>query len=233
MQDMQSFVRRDQEIMASAVNHRKHLFSLLKPYLYGNVLEVGAGIGNITKMALSHPSVSSLTCIEPDVECASLLNALDAEIPFDVIIGHFPEKLPDREFDCIWYFNVLEHIENDISALSASYSLLKPGGYLVLFLPAFQMLFGSMDRLLGHFRRYNKKDISKKLQKTGFSVIVNRYSNFIGFFGWFINNRILKIGSQRRFQVFLFDRLILPLQSILERLFEPPFGQSLFVVAKK
>lgn len=228
------FVRQDQEIMSYADNYFDYLYKLVKPYLNGKILEIGAGIGNITQRVLTG-NYQSITCIEPDKNCLKQLESIKSKSgkPFDIYNEYFPEFVPDDKFDCIYHFNLLEHINNDIEALKISYQLLNNNGYLCLFVPAFPCLYGSMDIYLKHFRRYGMRNLTDKIQNSGFTIIEKKYSNFIGFFGWFINNRILKIKSQKPAQVYIFDKIILPIQAKLEKTFHFPFGQNIFIAAKK
>ena len=233
-----SFITDDQNIMTQAKNYNKYLFSLLSPYVNGNILEIGAGIGNMTDMLLTNckKQIQSITCIEQDKECYKKLEEKlsSLQIYSNSILGSFPEALDTKsQFDLICSFNVFEHIEDDNKAFVKCYNLLSPGGIMFAFVPAFQCIYGSMDQKLKHFRRYNKKEIIGKAKTAGFSVEKIRYCNFIGFLGWFVNNRILKIKSQKSNQVVLFDKIILPIQSKIEKYIEPRIGQNLYIVARK
>ena len=150
-----------------------------------------------------------------------------------ILEGLFPEVIPDNcTFDLIYSFNVLEHIEDDQKALTAAVSLLKKNGILFAYVPAFPLLYGSMDRALRHYRRYTKKGIRDKFLKSGLKILELRYYNFMGFWGWLINNRILNIKEQKSNQVKLFDH-ILPLQIKIEKRLEPFVGQNLLIIGKK
>ena len=180
--------------------------------------------------------IQSITCIEQDCECyeklARKLSSL--QIHSDSILGSFPEALDVKsKFDLIFSFNVLEHIEDDNEAFIKCYNLLSPGGVMFTFVPAFQCLYGSMDRKLKHYRRYNKKKIIKKATVAGFCIDKARYCNFIGFWGWYFNNRVLKIESQKSNKVVFFDKILLPLQSKIEKYIEPYIGQNLYIAARK
>ncbi|MDP8219680.1 MAG: class I SAM-dependent methyltransferase [Candidatus Theseobacter exili] len=231
------FIENDQKLMTDAVNYRKYLYSLIEPYINGDVLEVGSGIGNITEAVLRNKAsaIKTLFCIEPQRLCIKSLQTLSNKYKgkVNIIEGSFPSSVPNKHFNCIYSFNVLEHIENDYIALKTHYNLLSAGGYICLFVPAFPMLFGSMDHYLQHHRRYRKTQLSKQLKDAGFTIVSSRYCNITGFFGWFINNRILKITSQKRGQIYIFDKFILPIQSTFEKLIPPPIGQNLFIVGKK
>lgn len=223
--------------MSVAYNYLRFLFSLVAPFQHGDILEIGSGRGNITEMTLKYnvSKIRSMTCIEPDANCINALTKMTEKyrVEISILEGFFPEVISGNDnFDLIYSFNVMEHIEDDQDALITSADLLKPGGVLFAFVPAFPILYGSMDRMLRHFRRYTKKDIRDKFLKSGLKITELRYFNFMGFWGWFINNRILNIKEQKNSQVKLFDKL-LPLQVKFERHFEPFVGQNLLIIGKK
>ncbi len=233
-----NFIAYDQGIMSNADNYRKYLYLLLKPYIKGHILEIGAGIGNLTEEVTINDNnqIKSITCIEEDIDCyknlRSKFSTSDLELNF--ILGHFPHVKPaSKQFDLIFSFNVLEHIDDDVQAIKECYNLLSPGGVLFAFVPAFQCLYGSMDHKLKHYRRYSKKGIIEKTKLAGFCIEKIRYCNFIGFLGWYFNNRILKIESQKPNQVAFFDKIILPVQSKIEKYIEPCVGQNLYIAARK
>jgi hypothetical protein len=103
----------------------------------------------------------------------------------------------------------------------------------VLIVPAFQSLFGPIDHLLGHHRRYSKATLSRLADQAGFRVAKLRYMNVIGFFGWWLNARVLRRTEQSEAQIAVFDSLVVPIQSAVERWIEPPCGQSIFAVLEK
>lgn len=128
---------------------------------------------------------------------------------------------------------MLEHIEDDLRALSQMHALLIPRGRLVLLVPAFQFLYGSVDRALGHYRRYTRKDLLPTIQRAGFFIERSFYMNVVGMAGWFWNNRIIKRTEESGKQIGVFDRYIAPLAEFTERLVPPPAGLSLIAVGRK
>lgn len=231
------FVVSDQQIMSQANNYNSWLFGLSKPYLGKSVLEIGAGVGNFSIEILNHPNVQELTMVDIDSECinehkSNINNITDFKV--DYIQGDFAyTNLYSNKFNTIIAFNVLEHIEQEDKAFQNIYRGLCSGGFAIILVPAFQFLKGSIDKRLGHYRRYNKH-IKKRLQNAGLKVITMRYYNAIGFFGWFINFRILKRTQQSIKQVIIFDKYIFPIQKFIEKYTAwQPFGQSLYIVVKK
>jgi hypothetical protein len=113
------------------------------------------------------------------------------------------------------------------------YSIMQEGGKLLLLVPAFQPLYGTIDRLVGHYRRYDKSALQKKMIGAGFDVREAFYMNCLAFFGWFMNNRVFKKREESPTQVKLYDRLIVPWLRMVERIIHPPFGLSIVVIAEK
>jgi SAM-dependent methyltransferase len=126
--------------------------------------------------------------------------------------------------------NVLEHIEDDRAALEALRKLLVPGGRIVLVVPALHALYGSIDRAIGHYRRYTSQEIAAVLSAAGLEVEHVSYFNLLGVPGWFLNARILQRRTIPGLQARLNDRLVPLLR--LERRFRPPLGMSLLAVGR-
>jgi len=112
-------------------------------------------------------------------------------------------------------------------------AVIAPGGSIILLLPAFPALYGPIDRNLGHCRRYRRRDLARLASAAGLRVRRARFMNTIGFFGWWINARVLRRDTQSAAQIAFFDRVLVPLMSRLENVAAPPFGQSLFAVLEK
>ncbi len=123
---------------------------------------------------------------------------------------------------------MLEHIEQDETALRNIYDLLKPGGQLLLLHP---WLYGSLDQHLGHRRRYRMTGLRYMLEATGFRVVYLKYFNRIGILGWVLNSRVLRRKRLSSFQLRIYN-LFVPLFK-LERFFPFPFGISILAVGEK
>lgn len=230
------FFAEDLRQMAKAVNYRQWQFDLIKPYLKGNVLEVGGGIGNFTPdLARVAEGVVSL---EPNAFCHKQLVEKTRDLKNVRILNMTSEAL-DEQFDKAYRadtavcMNVLEHIRDDEQAVRTFSKRLKTGGSLVLLIPAVPSLFGEIDKRLGHYRRYSKATVRELMGKTGMSIVKLQYFNFIGLWGWWWNARVTKRISQNDAQIHVFDNYIVPWLSKVENIIPPPIGQSLLVVAKK
>jgi SAM-dependent methyltransferase len=141
------------------------------------------------------------------------------------------ERYRSYHIDSVICFNVLEHIEQDETALRNIFDLLEPGGRFLLLVPSHPWLYGSLDQHLGHRRRYRKKELRNKLEAMGFRVIYLKYFNRIGILGWFLNSRILRRKRLSSFQLRIFN-LLVPLFK-LESLFPLPVGTSILAVGEK
>lgn len=235
---MANFTVSDLDIMSIANNYNKWLCGLIDPFLSGCILEIGSGTGNLTRLIIEKcKKVSELTCVEIDSECVEELkknlDKLEKDFPVNIYTGDFMHFNTDKRFDAVFAMNVFEHIEDHAGALDKIHSFLNEGGRIVLLVPAFQFLYGFIDKELKHYRRYGKKELESVLKDAGFNVEFARYYNTVGFFGWWVNNRLLKKRSQSLTQVRIFDRIILPTQSRVESVLSLPFGQNLFCVGQK
>jgi 2-polyprenyl-3-methyl-5-hydroxy-6-metoxy-1,4-benzoquinol methylase len=230
-----NYTLEDQERMAKAANYFAWQHRLVAKELGQRVIEIGCGIGNFTRTLLDREAV-----IAVDVEPACI-ERLKQRFPDHTNLHAATCDLTAPEFlklaafhpDTCICLNVLEHIEDDREALRKMSAVLTPGGVIILLIPAFPSLYGPIDELLGHHRRYTRTSLSALAEATGLQVITSHYMNAIGFFGWWINAHILKRQAQSETQIGFFDRYIVPIESRLERVFKPPFGQSIFAVLKK
>ncbi len=218
--------------LAQAENYRAALMREFSGALRGNVLEVGAGIGQVTEALLAKPEVTRLAAIEPD---PNFCRVLREKFPGQAIVEGTVEDLKSSEdWDAIVSINVLEHIQEDENELKRYYQCLqKKGGTLCLFVPARPEIYAPIDQDFGHFRRYRRPELRRKLEQAGFRVLRLRYYNIIGYFAWWLNFCVLKKHSFNVGSVRFFDRFIFPAGYWLEsRVCRPVIGQSLIALAK-
>lgn len=214
-----------------ARNYRSALIREFSSYLKGQVIEVGAGIGQITAELASLPHLSGLISIEPDPK---FCQAFRERLPKNKLIeGTVAEIGTSGSWSAILSINVLEHIRDDEGELAAYRDLLASAqGHLCLFVPARPEIYAPIDAEFGHHRRYTRTELERKLTNAGFSVVRLHYFNCVGYFAWWITFCLLK---KRRFNVTAvrcFDRFIFPAVHWCESMiFRPPFGQSLLAVA--
>lgn len=205
----------------------------LLPFVGRRVLEVGAGVGTMTRYFATRAHVYA-TDRDPHY-LRILQNTFGDRKNFTVRAFDLEKEnalaLEGHSVDTIVAINVLEHIEDDTAALRKLHRILIPGGRLILFVPAMPILHGSLDRNLGHFRRYAKGNLQAKLEASGFAVQELAYFNRLGVFGWFINGRVFRRRHIPSIQARIFN-LLVPLFRLAEWV-PLPFGQSLVAVGLK
>lgn len=219
------------ESMSQAVWYNQWTLDLFDTYLYGKILEVGCGIGNFTKTLTKYGEVVAIDIKGDYLKKTKDLVGDIAKVGFgDIEKGKYFFK--DRDFDIAVCINVLEHIENDEKSLENLYKLLKKEGYLILLVPAHKFLYGKIDESIGHYRRYEEKEVITLLKDSGFKIISKRKINLLGAVGWWFFSKILKANRLDKTNISLFN-LIAPIYLPLEKLLEPPFGTSILVIAQK
>ena len=217
--------------MARAANYFAWQSRLVLRHLGRRVVEVGCGIGNFTGMLLDRDVVLAV-----DVEPAcvrSLLERYPDRPNLHALVAEDVRGVARFAPDSVVCLNVLEHIADDGAALRGMASILSPGGVIVLLVPAFPALFGPIDRNLGHYRRYTRKSLASLAAACGLRVRQMHFVNSLGFFGWWINARVLRREEQSAAQIAWFDRVAVPVMSRVEALVPPPFGQSLLAVLER
>lgn len=215
-----------------ANNYRAAVLEEFYPFLKGDVIEVGAGLGQFTQMLKTVSAIKKIVSIEPYTPFCEQFRRNHPDV--ELINGTINDIDKRTNWDAIVSVNVLEHIADDEAELRIYYNFLKARqGFLCLFTPARTELYSKIDRLFGHYRRYTKKMLREKLESTGFNVIRLHYFNFVGYFGWGL---IFKMLGTERFEpsaVKNFDKYILPVVHFIEsKIARPPIGQSLVAIAQ-
>jgi SAM-dependent methyltransferase len=188
-------------------------------------LDFGAGLGTLT-VDVRAGGLDPI-CFEPDARQRAEL----VRRGFRTVDSL--DDIPEGSLDYIYSSNVLEHIEDDVAALAQLRSKLRPGGRLFLYIPAFQSLFSSMDRAVGHHRRYERAMLAEKLRSAGFRVEDTYYADVLGYFV----TRIFQAagddtGKINPFTMRVYDTLIFPVGRVIERLTRVPVGKNVVAVAK-
>lgn len=222
------------DALAGARNYYTALMRYFAPHLGQRVMEVGAGVGTFAEYLRAAPGVERLTLVEPARNNAPALRARFSGDPrVHVIPGYLDDAAAQGSQDTIVAVNVLEHVVDDDAFLRIAHDTLAPGGTLLLFVPALQSIFGSLDRAFEHHRRYGRPQLRRTLEGVGFRVREVRYSNSVGVLSWFIAGRIFHRQTLTARDVGLYDRLVVPWLSRVERRISPPFGQSLIAIAHR
>ncbi len=213
--------------------YNKWIVEKIQPWVGDVVLEVGAGIGNISRFFLGR---RELILADIDESYLEILRKKFASCPNVVYVRYNLEKsgshLAGRGIDTVIALNVLEHIDNDQHALNEISSILVPGGCVVLQVPSHKLFYGSLDKNLGHYRRYSSGEIREKFKIAGLEPEFICHMNMFGALGWFVNSCILKRKILPRGQLGTFN-VLTPLFIAFERLIPPPFGLSVIAVGRK
>lgn len=220
-------------------------FNQFKNYLKGNVLEVGAGNGRISRLTKAQVLLKSLTLTEPSPLFAGRLKKVfkeDGKVDiYDCEIGNLPTNMKDY-FDVVYSVHVLEHIKDDKLFFGEMIGLVRPGGTLIISVPAVPFLFSDLDREIGHYRRYNQPMLRQLVGEKGFKIVALRYSDFLGVIGSFFVSKISRITYKKtgknNGKIFfkmarIHSQVIVPIGSLLEKLIAPPIGLNLTMVVVK
>jgi len=230
------YAAEDLETIEVARRYGAHVFNLFRPYVGRRVLEVGCGIGTMSRKLAE--VADTVVGIEPNAACIERVSAaLRDEPKFSLRACHLEEcdpiELAAQQFDTVYCVNVLEHIENDIAALRMFRDVIVPEGLVLIFVPAIQAAYGPLDAELGHHRRYSATALSRAFREAGLEPVMLRYTNPIGLLGWLYNKYVTRARVHSVGQMKLFERLVAPWALPLERLVQPPIGLSLVAVARR
>ncbi|WBB82348.1 class I SAM-dependent methyltransferase [Micromonospora sp. WMMD882] len=212
-----------------AVNYHRWLTDLALPYLGDNPIEVGSGFGDYAQRWLDE-GVPAITVgdAEPS-RLTALHQRFDADERVEVL-GLDLFDPPERQHSALVSFNVLEHIPDHVNALAAAHTLLRPGGRVIKFVPAFQFALGHFDRQVGHVRRYTKASLRQAYEEAGLVVDRLHYVNAPGLLAWTVGMKMLRMIPGDGPLLRVWDKVVVPTARAAERVTRPPFGQSVFAV---
>ncbi len=220
--------------LSGNTKYNSYLYGKFSDCLGKRVLELGPGIGNITQLLIKKREL--LVALEKsDNQIFYLSQRMPESGIFKVFRCDVENESIDRfrkfNFETAVCINVLEHMKDNKKVLLKINEVIEKDGRLVLIVPAYQWLFSNFDRRLGHFRRYNKKDLQKVLEDAGFKIERIEYFNCLGIFSWWLNFILLKRNTFSSIQLFVFDRIVW-LVKIMDETCKNA-GLSLLVIAKK
>jgi SAM-dependent methyltransferase len=221
------------EIMQAAPRYNAWQFRRIAPYLGRRICEVGAGIGNMS--ALIHAgSPDLLVLADTDTYYREVLQgrfASDSAVVVEELTLPDPSakaRFAGYTLDTVVALNVIEHIAEDIDAMRSIGGMLRPGGRAVILVPALPALYGSLDRELGHVRRYTRRSLAERMRQAGLRVERTFYFNLIGTLGWWVNARVRRTPRIPISQLRFFDAMI-PVLSLEDHL-PLPLGQSVIAI---
>ncbi len=219
------------EDLAEAVHYRRWLVDLALPWLGDDPLEVGSGLG-LYAAEWRSAGVPRLTVSETD---AGRLAPLRGRFAADDGVSVRELRVPVAEpasYSAVVAYNVLEHIADDAGALRGLAGLLRPGGRVVLVVPAFPSAMSRFDRAIGHYRRYRARSLREVVERAGLEVEVLHHVNSVGLLGWYVAVKLLRGRPRAGLLLTVYDGAIVPWLRRVESRWRPPFGQSLFLVAR-
>ncbi len=206
----------------------------IEPFIGNTILELGSGMGTISKFLVKYGRKVFLTDINFEyVEYLKGRFIGNSEV--DVYrrdIEKDEMTFGKTQFDTVIAINILEHIKDDEKVMRNVRALLSRKGRFIIVVPAHKALMSEFDKLLEHQRRYEKDDLKNKLELAGFKICHMEFMNFMSAIGWFFEFKILHKKAMLKHTLVLADKIVIPLVKLLEKGIQFPFGLSLFVVTE-
>jgi len=224
------------DVISKADKFNKWMYQTIKPHCTGRILEIGSGIGNISQFFVNEGADLTLSDIREGYcsmlrkKFSSVRQVIQLNLTDPAFDHAFREYL--GQFDTVFALNVVEHIEDHMLAISNCHKLLKPGGRLVILVPAYMSLYNQFDLELEHFRRYTKKVLTDVFLRNQFTIRHTQYFNFMGIFGWYVSGKLQKNYTIPGSQMSLYNKLV-PIFKLIDKLTFNQFGLSVIVVGQK
>lgn len=235
--DPQNYTSDELDSLADAVRYQHWIVEQFAPFIRGRVLEVGAGIGTMADYWIR--LADEVHLVEPARNLFSVLQERYSGVSSVRLYPDVLDRVIDEtgaslqgSFDAVIMVNVLEHIRDDAQLMTSLTTLLKPGGHLLVFVPAMPALYGSLDRRFGHYRRYTKSSLSKLISLAHFHAVKLYYFDILGVAPWWLVNCVIGAKSLNRSGALFYDRYVVPLGRTLEKWFKPPVGKNLVLIAR-
>ncbi len=227
------------EAIAGANRFNEWMYQTTSRNLSGNIIEIGSGIGNISTFFIRDQRNIQLSDIRENY-CTFLkdnfgkeksvlgISKIDLVHPeFDQVYSELLEK-----FDGLFALNVVEHIKDDTLAIANCKKLLRPGGRMVILVPAYQMLYNTFDTALEHYRRYNRTSLKKLFTDNDLEVSHSQHFNLAGILGWFVSGNILRKKVIPTGQMKFYNMLV-PIFRIADKVIWNQIGLSVIVEGVK
>ena len=221
--------------IAEADKFNEWMYQQVVPHCTGKILEIGSGIGNISyffdrdgmDIDLSDIREQYRSYLKKSFEKRAVL---DMDIVADGFIDMHGDKL--GTYDAVFALNVVEHIKDDKLAIENMIKLLKPGGKIIILVPAYQWLYNGFDIALEHFKRYTKSRLLGIFPTTGAKLIRSWYFNFAGIFGWFLVGSVMKKKLIPESNMKLYN-VLTPIFKIADKVVLNKMGLSVIAVYQK
>ena len=219
--------------IAKADRFNLWMYNQMYPYIKGDVLEIGSGIGNISRLIKTDGEVFLSDVRNQYIDILKIKFPEKNIINIDLVSPSFDTLYSDYfgKFDFVFALNVIEHIKDDRTAVQNMNKLLKKGGKMFILVPAFQYLFNQFDVTLEHFRRYTEKSL-KNIFPDEKNIIKTWYFNSVGILGWYFVGKILSKKIIPESNMSLYNKLI-PFIKIVDILCFKKIGLSVIAVYQK
>ncbi len=217
------------EVMREAHKYNHFLRELVRRHALDarTALDFGAGIGTFSDSVQLAPE--NIHCVEPDEAAQDHLTRQGYNAYGSLV------EIADASVDYLFTLNVLEHIEDDSAAMAEIFRVIKPGGRLLVYVPAFMALYTSMDAHVGHHRRYRLPGLRKLVRDAGFEVEKSAYFDALGYFATLAFRLIdgQEPAPLNPRMVGFYDRYIFPLSRLLSIPCAAILGKNLYIVAQR
>jgi SAM-dependent methyltransferase len=225
------------EIFSEAGQFNGWMFERIKGYCRGSILEIGSGIGNMSAYLVEYFSDVTLSDMQPEY-CRRLRRTFEDRpslkdiFSVDLAAADFGRSYPQLlgQFDTVVALNVVEHIDDHELAIKNAHSLLRPGGRLVILVPAFPWLYNALDKELGHFRRYTKKRLREVLSGEGLRVEEMEFFNAAAIGGWWMAGSVLRMDKIKKGPLDLYNSLVWMMR-LVDKVVGKRIGLSIIAVA--
>ena len=208
----------------------KYIIFKIMRFLKDDMLEVGAGLGSFTKGYMKN--FHSITLTDTDDNSFSLLKK---NFLHDQNVNIIKSSIKDieKKFDTIIYFNVLEHIEEDISEIKSALKKLNKGGHLIILVPAHQKMYSKLDKIVGHYKRYDI-DFFKKNRFENSKIIKLHFLDFFGYLLYYLNKIFFKEETYpSNLKIFIWDKIFTPFTIVIDYLTGYKFGKNILCIYQK
>jgi hypothetical protein len=219
------------ESLSEAKRYHQWLTDLAFPHLGDHPVEIGSGLGGYA-MTWLEDGLPAITVTERDESRLGVLKSTFGDDPRVTVSDLDVFTPPQGDHSAMVAMNVLEHIEDHVGALRAAHTLLRPGGRVIMFVPAFQFAMSRFDRAIGHYRRYTVPSLRGVYEAAGLEVESIHYVNAPGLLAWFTGMRLLRMTPKYGPTVKVWDSAVVPVARAIETRVRPPFGQSVFAVGR-
>ena len=224
------------DVISSATNFNRWTYETIAPECSGSILEIGSGVGNISDFFISAKKNIVLSDIRANYrDILEKKFHLDSKsvLDIDIALPDFTTKYSTLlgNFDSVFALNVVEHIKEDRLAIQNMYHLLKPGGQMIILVPAYQSLYNNIDLSLEHFKRYTKKTLGQLMEE--FAPLKKAfYFNATGILAWWISGKLFRHKTIPAGEMKLYNTFV-PVFKVVDKITFNKIGLSVICIIKK